>query len=341
MTLVLTMKLRYLIAYIGLLALGIILVQNILIGTFWVREHPLTPSLTANSSPVPMPLPGRYCFVHVGKAAGSTLSCALGYRYAPTCPKESVRHTKLKLYQHRGPFAHTHKMQCSPDVPTFLVSLRNPIDRIVSWFNYENTNSSFIRPFIRNLPQDAQDCTRRLWHVNGTGCFKTFSEFSESCTWTEAKNPSDPKAGCQQLAWNVSRGDFRCGWHNAFNYAYYFKHIQNWRKGAKRATHLVAIRTEHIADDWDRLELMFGGTTEGSGAKIFEKSLNRGGFDKTLASPRGLQNLCLALCPEIQVYKRILYMAENLNEEQRRESIAEVARLCPEEAGAERECPLV
>ena len=52
-----------------------------------------------------------------------------------------------------------------------------------------------------------------------------------------------------------------------------------------------------------------------------------------------VKNLCLALCNEIQAYKRFLLLAENLSSEEVAESIDMVVRECAEETAEIRECP--
>ena len=50
-------------------------------------------------------------------------------------------------------------------------------------------------------------------------------------------------------------------------------------------------------------------------------------------------NLCHAMCPEIQIYKKLLERANNLNKSQVKDSIREVQVLCPEETSMLRDCP--
>jgi hypothetical protein len=43
------------------------------------------------------------------------------------------------------------------------------------------------------------------------------------------------------------------------------------------------------------------------------------------------KNLCIAMCPEIQIYYQILHRSDNLSPSQIQESIQEVVELCPPE----------
>ena len=51
--------------------------------------------------------------------------------------------------------------------------------------------------------------------------------------------------------------------------------------------------------------------------------------DKTVID-KGMQNLCWALCEEIQISKRIMVRAINLSREDTMKSIVELRAVCPE-----------
>jgi hypothetical protein len=52
----------------------------------------------------------------------------------------------------------------------------------------------------------------------------------------------------------------------------------------------------------------------------------------------GRTHLCMALCQEIQIYKRLLLLSKNLCAEDRAQSIAELIRTCPNEIEDVRDC---
>ena len=73
---------------------------------------------------------------------------------------------------------------------------------------------------------------------------------------------------------------------------------------------LVVIRTEHPVDDWNNIDKLLGGTgTTGTSVETknnFTDSIAHGPNKTLHVSLGGRQNLCRALCDEIQLYKRLL-----------------------------------
>jgi hypothetical protein len=112
---------------------------------------------------------------------------------------------------------------------------------------------------------------------------------------------------------------------------------------------MLAIRTEHLAHDWDKLERAFGGTdntttlsstsrfqTKSGNARERSNSTTR---QEAFLSKQARLNLCRALCHENQVYKKLLYAAQNLNPLEVHESLSELIATCPDETREIRECP--
>jgi hypothetical protein len=287
----------------------------------------------------------KYCFVHVGKSAGSKLSCELGFRYA-TCPKTMPPpRIDSALAAHRGQHMHMLSNQCKPGTNVFLISIRNPIERMISWYNYENPRQEWVHA-PRRMKQPRYQCLKKLhkWE-SGDGCFETLDELATNCTPPVPSlsiNTSDvieqKKQTCNKLAWNVVQGKVGCACHNEFNYAHYTNVIQNLKSAQNETKHILVFRSAHLAEDWDKLELLFGGGNGTAGNTIFNTTLNKS-KGKSDLSPEGLRNLCRALCHEIQVYKSIILEAENLDASQRAESLEEVKSLCPEETSEIRWCP--
>jgi hypothetical protein len=74
------------------------------------------------------------CFVHVGKTAGSTVGCALGFKLH--CHGVTSI-TPGKLPQVTTRLFHSDEYNCFDDSAYYLFVVRNPIDRLVSAFNYD------------------------------------------------------------------------------------------------------------------------------------------------------------------------------------------------------------
>jgi hypothetical protein len=100
----------------------------------------------------------RFCLVHVGKTAGSKLSCELGmhnldyfhcaqnHTYSPSALRKAFAG---HVHIHR---VHHYKCEEAAGVNAFLVTLRNPLDRLVSWYYFEH-------------PRDFHG-PKRIWRYN-------------------------------------------------------------------------------------------------------------------------------------------------------------------------------
>eukprot|EP00567_Pseudictyota_dubia_P006172 CAMPEP_0197460266 /NCGR_PEP_ID=MMETSP1175-20131217/53643_1 /TAXON_ID=1003142 /ORGANISM="Triceratium dubium, Strain CCMP147" /LENGTH=267 /DNA_ID=CAMNT_0042995329 /DNA_START=119 /DNA_END=922 /DNA_ORIENTATION=+ len=262
-----------------------------------------------------------------------------------------------KLLKHHGGFLHMHYMSCQPKDRVLLLSLRNPIERFISWFNYEHVSNPPIIRYI-NGAQRRRPCPFKVFRWQGKGCFKTPNEFAENCTspgpsmqplftrqdWISANlttiNHYVNSSSCQQLAWMVARGHAECAAHNFFHFGFYSRQVDMLVK-KRPDRRVLGMRTEFLAEDWNEIERYFGGGTQ-SGSALFKTILNastkKNSTDRPL-SDLGYENLCRALCPEIQVYKRLLHQVENLNASQVRDSIVQVMSYCPQETEAIRKCP--
>merc|ERR1740124_593151 len=97
---------------------------------------------------------------------------------------------------------------------------------------------------------------------------------------------------------------------------------------------IYVIRSEEMLTDLNNIHNQLGG--EGSpykGAsysswKIKTRDLPA---QQTKVSAAGMENLCRALCVEIQIYKQILTMAANLDDDAREVSRTKLSKLCPKE----------
>lgn len=102
---------------------------------------------------------------------------------------------------------------------------------------------------------------------------------------------------------------------------------------------LVVIRNEHLTEDWNALEEGLSGRSNIM-KDDFIPQLNANtqtNEDDLYISDESLGILCIALCNEIQVYKKILLKAENLDDAQVQQSLDELMLKCPVEAMAD-EC---
>ena len=269
----------------------------------WYTKFPMRP---------PEVPPGRkVCFVHVGKTAGSTLACYFGFRY-PACGKNfAIPLGRLPRFTTN--VMHTTLDDCANgDFNYYLFILRNPLKRIISWFQYEK---------IRKDQKDNRYKAKAPLFVE---CYSTLNELAEKGLGRKGKQ----KSVCQNRASMAIKGEQGFSTHNKYNFGFYLSQIPANRK-------IIAIRTEHLNDDWNSAEKALGGNH--SIQTPFEKR-NVSAKKEDPLSPLAIANLCEALCEEFQVYKRILRQAENITPEQAALSIAEVQESCPLEPMKIRSC---
>ena len=153
----------------------------------WMERYPFLPAVDD------VPDKDRICFVHVGKTAGSTMACYLGFQY-PAC-NDRMLLLPGKLPQWTTNLMHTHYDNCHYEhINLFLFTLRDPVSRMQSWFRYEYpfTDKVHDYPYKRVLFIDCEFksleelagprglggmgkdvCSRRAWWaIRGTVGFK-------------------------------------------------------------------------------------------------------------------------------------------------------------------------
>ena len=280
----------------------------------------------------------KFIFLHVGKAGGSTVHCVLvngndSYWHCEPYKQE----VKPLITDHYHLRCHMEYCINYTDHTVFLVSLRNPIRRIVSAYNYEEK----FRWIQKTLPHFRRKCFPG-----------NITELFLKGLAPQPSNETSPY--CWQLAHKVIRGEekkYRS--HFTFNYQ------ANERHFIPAGKHLLVIRQEHMDDDFANLETllqtgMIGtanstkkanatmdhasttssiigpSTTEAAGTiRVANKGVKAVHYDEI---PReAYANACRVLCAEIQSYKRFLYRARNLNDAMVVESIRDLQETCPNE----------
>jgi len=311
-----------------------------------------SPVATINSSTTVSPFNysnHKFCLIHIGKAAGSKVSCELGYTYAPECRKRHAasNFTTSFLQDHRGGVRHMGMaVDCTSqtrDDQVFLLTLRHPVYRLVSWYKYEHLRNRRIQ--MNPKVKRGISCLNHFHNFqNNSGCFASLEEFALN---TVSPQNTSNATDCQRLAWNVASATTPCMWHNSMGYQYYQEIIDEVVAVSNTTTkpHVLVMRSEHLQQDWNSLERLFRGertdetiNTTTTNINIESTLNNSQQKKKDTLSKEGTRNLCRAQCREIQVYKDLLYRAENLNATQREESIVELMKLCPEETAEIQVC---
>jgi hypothetical protein len=268
---------------------------------YWMDKHPSLPDQTD------VPPKNRICFVHVGKTAGSSLACYLGFMYdcglSPDIPDGN-------LPKYTTNIMHTKYDNCQGlEFSYYLYVVREPLSRIQSWWTYERPKSGRRSSRWELKKPLFIDCG---WY--------SLNDMAGS-TGLASTIPTE----CSQRAWSAIRGEVGYSVHNSYNFQKYFSQIP---EGSK----LIVLRTEHLQEDYNKAELLVGGKPLAKPFPRKNKSVKEDA-DKIL-SDRSRELLCEGLCQEIQTYKRILKTAVNLDEQDYQVSLAELMKTCPKQARA-------
>jgi hypothetical protein len=149
----------------------------------------------------------HYCFIHIGKAAGSKVSCELGYRYTDcgknytptyiTTPTNTNRTANSvpniinnkSLHGGRVHISHmNYKRKCLHD-DIFLVTVRHPLTRLISWYRYEKYGVDHSRsPKKITVPIQLMDNNER--QQQRVSCFNAFHNIIDT-TYTTNDNAND------------------------------------------------------------------------------------------------------------------------------------------------------
>jgi len=244
--------------------------------------------------------------VHIGKAAGT--SARLDYWIT------------FKGSSLNTGYVHGSK----PDVDkfdTFIFTVRNPIDRMKSWFLYVHPKNN-QKVGISHKKAELFDC---------------YNQFDHLVTYGLKRGINETPDYCQILARNVIQGfdGSRAEYvHASRNYKFYTAELLD--KADEK--NIYVLRTENLVYDWtttakDLLHKIGSNNTIRMNTKVVT---HREG--KTIKvrsreiSESGLKNLCYFLCPEIQLYKDLLKRAINLSIKDKFDSLLQLTKTCGKEA---------
>jgi len=234
---------------------------------------------------------------------------------------------------------------------SYLTNVRNPVDRLASWFYYEHPVNHKV-----NYPERDYYCGTLILF----SCYETWNDFVTFGLQPLNTPTRDTKATlriganltqieCSQWAWAAVQGNVPASYHNFYNYDWYAHHMlgNDYLRQAeeKQKVELFVIRAEHLQTDWLQINTMLMGNTSAGSFNIsalvpatLEDHQNSAQQKKlpaafnTTTSRDGMANLCRALCYEIQAYMVLLHQAVNLKPKDVRQSLQELRRVCPNEA---------
>lgn len=291
----------------------------------WMDKFPIFPAVDD------VPDEQRVCFVHIGKTAGSTLSCFLGFQY-PAC-KDHIKLIPGNLPLVTTNLIHTHYDTCKrAPIALYLFTLRDPLQRLLSWFTYERPyNGMSERQFLAKRPLYL-DCGYQSMDAVGLALRE------------------GNRTECARVAWRAVQGRHGYMSHNKYNYGHYWRMVleqqqQNSTSHAE-APRIVVVRTEHLEQDWKSVEALVSAAAaknnrqanSSTNVEFPRKNISTKKEQDRHLSATAHRNLCDALCEEIQVYKKLLRFAENLMPEDIDESMQELRNHCPIQADRET-CP--
>lgn len=287
----------------------------------------------------------RVYLIHIGKAGGETIMInafgigQLGRNGDIKCRMNKTingedddicydqwlsNHPKAKdsqLSRHVIGFFHMHgfaqkkkeRYWLQRNTNTFLFTARDPIDRLISAYNYHRR----LKMNITKYP---------VYKTFYSECFpKTFNDMVTDIITVQNYT------ACKQLGLSVLRGDhvegiwLDGGGHFQYNYKYYL----NYSNSEWGINHSVAvIRTEHMWNDIITLDLMFGGLGkfDAEGSKFSHKSEKF--MNNTDISQSNVNFLCCFLHNEMEAYQIMILKAFNIKEAEKHETLSKLYHRC-------------
>mmetsp|Transcript_29742 Transcript_29742/g.71617 ORF Transcript_29742/g.71617 Transcript_29742/m.71617 type:complete len:351 (+) Transcript_29742:1241-2293(+) len=241
----------------------------------------------------------------------------------PEYSSQLSQHLVSHLHLFGGRFNKLQRRWILDHTDTFLFLLRDPIDRLVSAYNFHRHNFANTSKPGRKLfyhvcfPNGMEDLVHQL-----AGRRSHFDNSGDNVNATV----------CQSIGIRALQGTRRgtgAGNHFEYNYGYYASTTI-----ALKPNHSVAVvRTEHMWDDLVALDKHLGGTGNFSttaGAKVSHGSESWKGAEKYNAylSLENLHLLCCFLCKELAVYQRLVLLAANLDHVKKRDTLESTLKHC-------------
>ncbi|KAL7536483.1 hypothetical protein ACHAXR_007876 [Thalassiosira sp. AJA248-18] len=269
----------------------------------------------------------RICYVHVGKAGGSSVGCGLGFSLH--CNNSTQKPLGGLLPQRTTRLFHADTYDCHDNSAYFLFVVRNPVERIKSAFLYDRPKSE--ASLKKHFPEYYE---RRKNFYLDCPSFGVMERFVQDGL-TKHGHATEV---CKIRAFTALRGERHFSCHMYFNYQF---HLEGIPENAK----ILTIRNEHLVQDWNFAEHFIGGEREiippeeaNTTIGVMNKS-TKDSQDKYLSEESTLL-VCRQLCNEIVSYKKILRRSLNLNYQEIERSIEELRQTCPKYADYEEgDCP--
>jgi hypothetical protein len=200
---------------------------------------------------------------------------------------------------------------CSLAHDYYLVTLREPLARLQSWYSY-----------LRDIPGFSK--------LRSECSFETLNDLATKGLPFGSLSATQK---CMARARRAILGEEMFAYHNYHNYQYHFNQIPT-------NASIAVIRAEHLEEDWNAMEALLGSDARAGALPIKNVLPGNTTMDDRYLSTLARRELCYYLCDEIQLYKQVLARAVNLRPYDFGVSMHELRERCPLEAGAAR-CPKV
>jgi hypothetical protein len=234
-------------------------------------------SLTAASqAPRPLTLEQtkqKRLFVHIGKAGGSSILIMV-QKSAAKCQELSTANSlaKTKIDGADDIIAIKDQTCAIAQIPTqrvhlksgqdkysqyqqFLVNVRNPVDRLISWYNYEL--QSYDKEPRWQQGGSASINFERLKACFPQGIGQIIQEGLNGRAGDSASTSSELSfPECQQLAKDCLKGDIMCFGHNFYNYEVYAEDLLRWKQEQQtphKDIRIDVIRSEYSMSDFETI----------------------------------------------------------------------------------------
>ena len=211
----------------------------------------------------------------------------------------------------------------------YLYNLRHPVDRMISWYNYEHPDSCMHN-------RDTKRACSTARHIENEPDSKA-AIFYRQCFPTQEYLPllalnytgsTSLTQSCSDLARKVIKGKL---YETGFKHMYYNMHYyasetldEYPEKG------VLVVRTETLWDDLKNIDRQLGG--KGIFGSIEGKKDSHGSEKyKKINEPLSDEDyglLCCSLREEMNVYRQLVELAMNLDEASKKATIANTAKKC-------------
>mmetsp|Transcript_14838 Transcript_14838/g.22665 ORF Transcript_14838/g.22665 Transcript_14838/m.22665 type:complete len:378 (+) Transcript_14838:118-1251(+) len=273
-------------------------------------------------------------FIHIGKCGGVSVNKAiLGPKYNAILAR-GVR---------------TYHMEKPPDsaiqrLKDWIIAVRDPIERVQSNWVYSHPDNNHLR---------RDHSIKGQWQQRLYECYSTLDEAATigltSASQDQAKLGDD---FCPSLLRHVLLGNIEDGQLLHFRRGFRWHLTPLLKNNIIEEKNIYVIRTENMSMDLNSISRAMGGREVFGDIPNYPhfvdpetntvpKELPYGMANRNL-SPQGMANLCWLLCDEIQIYKQVVGLAQNLkwHGDQAHKSIQRLAQHCPKEAADDYDCPL-